>query len=223
MLASLFWVIAVILAVVISGIKKQPGIGIIVAALVIAGGVWWQGTGLRGLRFFAPQNWGLTILLSIIFGAIIQLASTIFIEPLSDRWTKSSTDHGVFKNLRGDIKNLLIWLVTVWVLVAFLEEIIFRGFLMSELANLTDKSLLAVVVNLILSSVIFGLAHWYQGKSGALSTGIIGVLMGILFIWGGYNLWLPILTHGFIDTFGLTMIYLNADKKLKQMIPGKQP
>jgi membrane protease YdiL (CAAX protease family) len=46
--------------------------------------------------------------------------------------------------------------------------------------------------------------------------------MGILFIWSGYNLWLPILTHGFIDTVGLTMIYLNADKKLKQMIAGKQ-
>jgi hypothetical protein len=177
MFISLLLVLIVSAAVVISGIKKQPGIGIIVAAVVIAVGVWLQGTDLRGLGFFAPENWGLTILLGVIFGAVIQLASTMLIEPLSDRWTNSITDHSAFENLRGNLKNLLIWLVTVWVLVAFLEEILFRGFLMSELANITGKGMLAVVVNLILSSVIFGLAHWYQGKSGALSTAIIGALM----------------------------------------------
>jgi membrane protease YdiL (CAAX protease family) len=216
MLTSFLLVLIVTAAVVISGFKKQPGIGIIVAALVIAGGIWWQGTGLRGLGFFAPSNWTMTILLSIVLGAVIQLASTMVIEPLSDKLTNSSTDHSVFENLRGNLKNLLIWLLTVWVLVAFLEEIIFRGFLMSELANVFGNSAGAVILNLILSSVIFGLAHWYQGKSGTLSTAIVGVLMGLLFIWSRYNLWLPILTHGFIDTIGLTMIYLSLDKKLKR-------
>ncbi|MFZ5855916.1 MAG: CPBP family intramembrane glutamic endopeptidase [Chloroflexota bacterium] len=217
MFISLLLVVIVSAAVVVSGFKKQPGIGITFAALVIATSVWINGTGLRSLGFFAPSDWRMTILLSIVLGGVIQLASTIFIEPLSDKLTNSVTDHSVFESLRGNVKNLLIWLLTVWVLVAFLEETIFRGFLMSELANITGKGMPAMVINLILSSVIFGLAHWYQGKSGTLSTAIIGALMGILFILSGYNLWLPLLTHGFIDTVGLTMIYLNLDKKLKKL------
>jgi membrane protease YdiL (CAAX protease family) len=101
------------------------------------------------------------------------------------------------------------------VVVVFLEEIIFRGYMMGEIARLIGTSQLALAVNLMLSSVLFGLAHWYQGKSGALSTGIIGALLGMLFITSGFNLWLPILTHGFIDTIGLLLVYLNADRFLK--------
>ena len=71
---------------------------------------------------------------------------------------------------------------------------------------------------MIISSVLFGLAHWYQGKSGVLSTGIVGAVLGILFIASGFNLWLPILTHGFIDTVGLFLIYVNADKTLKERV-----
>jgi uncharacterized protein len=70
------------------------------------------------------------------------------------------------------------------------------------------------IINLAFGSVLFGIAHWYQGKSGALSTGLIGLLIGVIFVVGGYNLWLPILIHGFIDTFGLVLVYLNADRYL---------
>jgi membrane protease YdiL (CAAX protease family) len=98
------------------------------------------------------------------------------------------------------------------------EEIIFRGYVMGEIAELIGASEAALAVNVILSSVLFGLAHWYQGKSGALSTGIIGAVLGILFIASGFSLWLPILTHGFIDTIGLFLIYVNADKILKERV-----
>jgi membrane protease YdiL (CAAX protease family) len=108
--------------------------------------------------------------------------------------------------------------VTVWVLVAFLEEIIFRGYMMGDIAEWIGTSKPALAINIILSSILFGLAHWYQGRSGALSTGIIGAVLGILFISSGFNLWLPILTHGFIDTLGLFLIYINADKFLKERV-----
>ena len=47
---------------------------------------------------------------------------------------------------------------------------------------------------------------------------VSAIIFGILFIASGFNIWLPILTHGFIDTVGLFLIYINADKFMKERV-----
>ncbi|MCI0608912.1 MAG: CPBP family intramembrane metalloprotease [Anaerolineae bacterium] len=215
---SLIILILVAAIITITSFRRVPGIGVIAALVIIGLLIWLRGDGLITLGFFPPENWGMTILSSFLLGIAIQFVSTLILEPFSDKVTNSTTDHSLFEGLRGNLKNFLFLLVTVWVLVAFLEEIIFRGYMMGDIAELIGTSKPALAVNLILSSTLFGLAHWYQGKSGALSTGIIGAVLGILFITSGFNLWLPILTHGFIDTVGLFLIYINADKFLKERV-----
>ena len=214
-----FAILILVAAVItITSFRRVPGIGVVIALVIIGLLIWLRGDGLVGLGFFPPENWGMTILWSFLLGIAIQFASTLLLEPFSDKVTNSTTDHSLFESLRGNLKNFLFLLVSVWVLVAFLEEIIFRGYMMGDIAELIGTSKPALAVNLILTSVLFGLAHWYQGKSGALSTGIVGVVLGILFIASGFNLWLPILTHGFIDTLGLFLIYISADKFLKERV-----
>lgn len=215
---SLGILIVVAIALLATSFRRVPGIGVIAALVIIGVTTWLRGDGLARLGFFAPENWVQTILWSILLGAGIQFLSTLILEPFADKVTKSTTDHSAFESLRGNWVNLLLILVTVWIVVAFAEEIIFRGYFMGTLVAFLGTSTPALVFNLLLSSVLFGLAHWYQGRSGALSTGIIGALLGLLFITSGFNLWLPILTHGFIDTVGLFMIYINADKFLKERV-----
>jgi membrane protease YdiL (CAAX protease family) len=193
-------------------------VGVIVAMLVIALVTWQRGGGLAPLGFRQPESWLSTILLSLALGGILAFASTLIIEPLTDKLTGEMIDHSLFDGLRGNLAALLKMLLVVWLLVAFLEELIFRGFVMTELAGILGKGVWGTVANLLYSSILFGIAHWYQGKSGALSTGLIGLLIGLIFIAGGYNLWLPILTHGFIDTFGLGLVYLNGDRYLKKLV-----
>lgn len=210
--------ITVAITILVTSFRRVPGIGVIAALVIIGLTIWLRGDRLIGLGFFPPGNWGNTILWGFLLGIAIQLASTLFLEPFADKVTNSTTDHSAFESLRGNLVNFLLVLLTVWILVAFVEEIIFRGYMMGEIAELIGTSKIARAVNVILSSILFGLAHWYQGKSGALSTGIIGAVLGILFITNGLNLWLPILTHGFIDTIGLFLIYVNADKFMKEHV-----
>ena len=217
-MVSLGILILVSAVIVVTSFRRLPGIGVIAALVIIALTIWLRGDGLIGLGFFPPENWGTTVLWSLLLGIAIQLASTLILEPFSDRVTKSRTDHAAFEGLRGNLRNFLFVLLLVWILVAFLEEIIFRGYMMGEIVELIGRSQGALAVNVLVSSILFGLAHWYQGKSGALSTGIVGVLLGILFIASGFNLWLPILTHGFIDTVGLFLIYIDVDKSLKERL-----
>lgn len=208
----------VVILILVSSFKRVPGVGVIAAMAIIGVTVWLRGDGLIGLGFFPPDDWITTILWSITLGIAIQFLSTLILEPLSDSITKSTTDHSSFDGLRGNFLYFLLVVVGVWVVVVFLEEIIFRGYMMGEIAELIGTSKIVLAVNLIFTSTVFGLAHWYQGKSGALSTGIIGALLGILFIASGFNIWLPILTHGVIDTVGLFLIFINADKFLKERV-----
>jgi CAAX protease family protein len=55
------------------------------------------------------------------------------------------------------------------------EEFIYRGFAIGALS----KSGLPLWLVVIFSSILFGLAHAYQGRSGIVSTGIFGVLLAI--------------------------------------------
>jgi len=61
------------------------------------------------------------------------------------------------------------------------EELVYRGF---GIAALSQAGLPLWLV-VILSSILFGLAHAYQGRSGIVSTGIFGVLLAIGRLWMG--------------------------------------
>jgi membrane protease YdiL (CAAX protease family) len=54
------------------------------------------------------------------------------------------------------------------------EEFLYRGFAMAVLARLGSPGWLAV----LLSSILFGLAHLYQGRGGFISTMVIGGVLG---------------------------------------------
>ncbi len=60
---------------------------------------------------------------------------------------------------------------------AFSEELVFRAYLIPRLASLTRSS----VSGLLLSSLLFGFLHLYQSTEGMISTGLSGLLWGLVF------------------------------------------
>lgn len=75
------------------------------------------------------------------------------------------------------------------------EEIIYRGFLIAYVMNVAGVSFFVAAV---ISSVIFGLAHSYQGVTGILKTAAIGGVMALLYGLTG-ALWAPMVVHAIID------------------------
>jgi membrane protease YdiL (CAAX protease family) len=214
--ASILLLLAVLM--ILPSLRKLPGLGVILAIMIIGVVVWLRGDGWAAIGLVQPESWLETIGMSILLGGLIALASTTVVEPLSERWTGAKHDLSALGTVRGNIQNTLTWIAAAWLTAATLEEFIFRGFMMREVASLVGMSLPANIINTLIVSVVFGLAHWYQSKAGALSTGIVSLLLGALFIWNGFRLWLLIMTHGMIDTVGLLMIYLGWDERLKRLI-----
>jgi len=75
----------------------------------------------------------------------------------------------------------------------FCEELMARGYLIWFFAAWTGTW-----PALVISSVLFGLAHGYQGRSGVLKTGAVGLAMGLLYL-GTRSLLPGMLMHALID------------------------
>jgi hypothetical protein len=63
----------------------------------------------------------------------------------------------------------------------------------------------------LVTAVLFGYGHYYKGPAGIVDSAVAGLVLGAAYLLAGRNLWVTILAHGFIDTFGLGMAYLGLD------------
>ena len=141
-------------------------------------------------------------------------------DPLIERWTGTPVDVSSLDGMRGHLGNYLLMLVLGWVVGGFLEEMLFRGYLLKRIRLVLGESPLATALAILLPAVAFGMAHAYQDTAGMLSTGLIGALFGVVFVRGRGNLWLPIMTHGFTNVAGITLIYTDLDKVLNKLLLG---
>lgn len=214
-LLNLLFILVISTILIYTGLKNKPGIGILAAVILIAIQLLYSRKSLALIGFEAPKHWWNLILAGLGIGLILQLLSVVLLEPFTEKITGMKHNHSIVLAVKGNWKLFLQWMLIVWLLVAVLEEGIYRGYLMTEFKKIFGMSIMALIINVTFSSIVFGLSHGYQGISGILSTGILGAILGIIFIFSNFNLWLVIFTHGFIDTIGIGLIALGWDQKLQ--------
>ncbi len=213
------WLAVAAVVLIESGRRRQPGLGIVGAVAIVIGTLWLGDADAAALGLAAPSSWPNTVALAALLGASIQLLSVIVIEPLAERLTGQSHDLSLVESVRSSWWALLQWLAVVWVVVAFVEELIFRGFLLGGAVEVFGDEPAIVALAVVGSALVFGLAHLYQGPAGAVSTGLVGAILGVLFVGAGYNVWLPVVTHGVIDTVGLALIATGRAERLARLSP----
>lgn len=102
---------------------------------------------------------------------------------------------GDFAALLPKTNQELVWFFFVVISVAIGEELIFREFyfeLLNQNFGLTGDALL------IVTAVIFGIVHSYQGLIGVVATFILGLALGKIF-QTTESLLVPIILHFLID------------------------
>jgi len=116
-------------------------------------------------------------------------------------------DSSQFDHLRDNPPKRMSLLALSWTLAAFGEEICFRGFLMPRVASVLGDGRAAWLASLLLCSTLFGWGHTEQGVSGWVQEGLSGLLLGVLYLVTGRNLWVPIVAHGVSNTVAFVLIY----------------
>ncbi len=154
-----------------------------------------QGRSFLNLGFTLPTTTGWMVA-GLLVCAII--AYTVF----SHRWLRSA-DHqklqaqidelGSVGNYLPRTERELTHFYGISITAGVVEEIAYRGFLLWYLSQYVS-----IPIAIVLSSIPFGLAHSYQGATGALKTGLIGLLFAVVYVISG-SIWVPIVIHALLD------------------------
>jgi hypothetical protein len=166
-------------------------------------GLRWRNVGLSRYR-----TWPITLGMGLAAGLLLEALELFVTQPLLVRFLGKQPDLEVFRALHHNVKLTLIYIALAWVLAAFGEEMVYRGYLMNRVADLMDRTRRAWIVSLIVVHVGFGLAHAYQGVTGVIDEGLMGLLLGVIYLRTGRNLAVPIVAHGVQDSVDFVLIFL---------------
>ena len=162
----------------------------------------WNAMGLRW-----PVSWRRTALIALAAAVARLVLGAVVIDHLTARfWPAAVAPSGV-EAITGNVGVALRWLLIVWTFAAFGEEISYRGYLLTRAADVGARSKTAYWVAVLMVSVLFGIGHYYKGPSGMIDSGMAGLILGTAYLLSGRNLWVCILAHGFIDTFGVIALF----------------
>lgn len=172
--------------------------------------LWWRGPGWRAIGLRRPERWSRAIAVGAGL-SLYQFLSLYLVEPTVARLTSGALpDVSLFRPLVGNEYQLLFWLTISWTMAAFMEEMVYRGWMTARVAELAAYRSYGWILGIAATSVLFGAAHLYQGASGMITTGINGFLFGAAYLLSGRNLWCAIIAHGLTDTIGFVMIYFGV-------------
>jgi membrane protease YdiL (CAAX protease family) len=160
------------------------------ATLLALGVLWW----LSGLPWSAvgvgpPHSWAIT-------GALVVWSAAVLFWSALRLRRRAARVREVLKSRGGAIlpdrpeQVPLFALACLW--GGILEEFLYRGFMLDYLGRHIPR--LTVLDGIILASLIFGLAHLYQGGRGVLTAGIVGLVLALAYVGTG-SLVAPALIH----------------------------
>lgn len=196
--------------------------GSLIALAALLGLVGWTArrkkTGLSEIGLQRPKSWARTLFFGIAWALFIFLAFRMFLEPALELLIGTGRDLSRFDYLKGNAGALANTLIMLWISAALIEEILFRGFLITLVAEVFRNTKTGWVTGVIVSAVIFGLVHAYQGPGGIVLTGLAGILFGLIFLVHGRNLWVAVLAHGFTDSSAALMVYLDAYEQVTSLV-----
>ena len=153
-------------------------------------------------------RWMRNAAIGVLGGLLLWFLSDQLWEPLLKQWV-GPIKLDSLGNVRGNLVNYLVLLAIGFIYGGIVEEILFRGFVIGWGSRLFGAR--SVIPLVALSSIVFGAAHLYQGLSGAISTGLIGLGFALLYVGSGKELLAPALAHMTLDAIGITQLYLGIN------------
>jgi len=138
----------------------------------------WPDLGL-GMPLDWPAWVGLLVVAIVAGFMFLQLRKLAKNEEQRQELTEQLSDAPVSEFLPRT-KNDMKWFVLLSVTAGITEEILFRGFLIWYFQQIGG-----IVLAVIFSSILFGLAHSYQGIQGGIRTGFIGLILALGYIFSG--------------------------------------
>jgi membrane protease YdiL (CAAX protease family) len=169
-----------------------------------------------GLNFDQPLL--KLFVVGIVVGVGMEALELFATQPILTKLLNQGPDLHELRRLIGNTQLLIIGIVLAWVLAAFGEETVWRGYLLNRFTDLFGRSTIGWITAAILVSLLFGLAHFPQGSTGVIENIIDGAILAAVYFGTNRNLLAPIIAHGIQDTVDVLLIYLGVYPGLESRV-----
>lgn len=184
--------IVMLTVVGISMHRRGQGFDYLGLALTFGG---WKSLVLGFTKSIAVLVLGLA---GFVFGSIVMANITGIPE---------QADVSGYNYLQGNLPMLLVSLASIYVVSSFGEEVIYRGFLVNRFEEIFGGNRRALWVAVVLSSIIFGAAHFGWGIVGVVQTTFMGLAFAASYVLFRRNLWVLVAAHACMDTALIVPLY----------------
>ena len=212
LLLTAIWLLLVVIRFRRSGVVLIGGLGVI-GAYTLAALIYGKVTPFE-LGLGRPAVWLSTIGFAVA-GLGVLLAYSPLADRLATRWFARPPTLEAFGVLQKSKANLIAGIAAAWLLGGILEELIARGIVLKTLESLLINCLnapLAVGLAICIAATGAGLMHFYQGARAMAIITQLSILLGILFVVSGYNLWAVMACHGLYDTIAFVRFATKRSK-----------
>jgi membrane protease YdiL (CAAX protease family) len=182
-------------------------IGPLLSALLVLAWTRLSRTPWREIGYVAPKSWMAGLAAGVLFGGAFKLLMKAIVLPLLGADPINRAYHYLAHNPAAIPSTLFLMTAGA----GFGEETLFRGYLFERLGKLLGGGPGATVATVLVTSALFGLAHYPgQGLYGVEQATIVGLVFGTIFAVTG-RLWVLMCAHAAFDLTAYALIYWDLE------------
>lgn len=156
-------------------------------------------------------SWKLLSFKSLLVGSlsaiiIFSFIQFIFFPIIQNFFDFQDGDVELYNQIRESKEYFIFILVMGWIIGGLYEEIVFHGFIFSQLERII-KGKYAISISFLITGLIFALYHIQLGTAGVINAFLAGIGYHSLFLIFKRNLWYSIFCHAVFDTIAATLLY----------------
>lgn len=175
---------------------------------------WRSYTPWREIGYVRPRSWILSAGVGFAFGVAFKLLMKAIVMPLLGAAPINSAYHF----LVGNTAALPAMIFAVTVGAGFGEETFFRGYLFERLGKLFGSSVSAKTLIVVLTSVLFALAHLREQEFAGVEQALItGLVFGTIFAVKR-RIFVVMCAHAAFDLFAIALIYWNLEPTVAHLV-----
>lgn len=198
------------IAIILAGAMVN---GLVSATLVV---LWMvlSNTPWREIGYVRPENYAPTVAGGVAFGAALKLLLKAVVMPLLGANPVNRSYHFLAHNSTALPGFLLLAVVSA----GWGEETFWRGYLFERLERMLGSGAATKITAVLLTSVLFGMAHYQgQGRDGVVQAIITGLTFGSIFAYTE-RLVFVMIAHAAFDVVAVLIIYFDVETHIAHLV-----
>ncbi|HEY6866507.1 MAG TPA: type II CAAX endopeptidase family protein [Candidatus Eisenbacteria bacterium] len=205
--------LAILVILLPGNVPLAPMVYLPVSATLALLWAWRSRTPWRAIGYVRPRSWIGSAALGIAFGVAFKFLMKAIVMPLLGADPINHAYHFLTGN-----RAMLPAAAWAMLVAGFGEETMFRGYAFERLGRVLGSGLPAKVTIVVITSALFGLAHYRdQGLAGAEQGAIVGLVYGTVFAATG-SLFMLMCAHAAFDLTALGIIYWNLESRVAHLV-----